>query len=124
MNRITKIIILILILIFIICIIITEINVRPKLALINDVKEIVEKIEKLNYKGEVKEIIIDNKYTLESNRYNVEGEGVIFLEEEYSVMLSRNGMCALKMPYSDEVMFQNEECPKYRLIDNKKVVID
>lgn len=124
MNKITKIIILILILIFIICIIITEINVRPKLALINDVKEIVEKIEKLNYKGELKEIIIDNKYTLESNHYNAEGEGVIFLEEEYSVMLSRNGMCALKMPYSDEVMFQNEECPKYRLIDNKKVVID
>ena len=123
MNGKTKIIIGLLIIIFLISIVITEINSRPKLSLIKDVEEIVEKIEKYNYKGEVVEIIIDDKYELNSKTYYVEGNGVIFLEEEYSVMLSRNGMCAIKMPYSDNVMFQEEECPNYRLVDGKKIVV-
>lgn len=124
MNNKTKIIILMIIVLFILIVILTEIKMRPKLSLINDVKNIVNILEEIDYKGEVIEIIIDNKFELNSNLYYVEGNGVIFLEEEYSVMLSRNGMCALKMPYSNEIMFQDEECPKYRLIDNKKVVID
>ena len=124
MKKISKVIILLAFLIFIILIVITEVKFRPKLNLINDVKEIVKNIEKFNYSDETIEIIINNEYEINSKVYEVKGEGVIFLEEEYSVMLSRDGMCALKMPYSDEIMFQEEECPKYRLIGNEKVVID
>ena len=124
MNCVTKIILVLIFCIFIILIVITEVDVRPKLSLINDVEKIVANIEKNNYKGETIEIIINNKYELGSKTYNVEGTGVIFLEEGYSVMLSRDGMCALKMPYSDEIMFQEEECPNYRLKNNEKVVID
>ena len=69
------------------------------------------------------EIVIDNQYELDSKTYYVEGNGIIFLEEDYSVMLSRNGMCAMKMPYSDKVMFQEEECPNYRLVEGKKIVV-
>lgn len=124
MSKISKIIILLVFIIFVILIVKTEIKIRPKLSLINDVEKIVKNIEELNYSGETIEIIIDNGYEVNSRNYDVKGEGVIFLEKEYSIMLSRNGMCALKMPYSDEVMFQEEECPKYRLIENEKVVIN
>lgn len=124
MNKKTYIIIGILILIFIILIVIKEITIRPKLSLIKDVENIVLNIEKYNYRGEVFEIVIDDEYVLDDKRYSVDGKGIIFLEEEYSVMLSRDGMCAIKMPYSEKIMFQEEECPNYRLVDGKKIVLD
>ena len=124
MNKISKVVILISIGIFVALVALKEVKVRPKLNLINDVKKIVANIENANYKGNILEILIDGGYELNSKKYTVDGEGVIFLEEDYSVMLSRDGMCAIKMPYSDKIMFQEAECPNYRLKDNKKVVID
>lgn len=108
----------------IIPIVINEIKLRPKLSLINDVKSIIKDIEKYDYHGETIEVIIDNKYTINNKEHKIKGQGVIFLEDNYSVMLSRNGMCAMKMSYSDEIMFQNEECPKYRLINGSKEKVD
>lgn|SRR5574344_804023 len=124
MDKKSKIILIVITIIMIIPIVINEIKLRPKLSLINDVKSIIKDIEKYDYHGETIEVIIDNKYTINNKEHKIKGQGVIFLEDNYSVMLSRNGMCAMKMSYSDEIMFQNEECPKYRLINGSKEKVD
>lgn len=111
------------IIVIIIPIIINEAKLRPKISLINDVKEIMYNIKDYRGNEEVIELIINNGYRLNEKYYKVEGNGVIFIEDEPSVMLSRNGMCAMKLPYSDKVMFQNEECPKYRLVNGEKKMI-
>ena len=123
MNIKEKIALGIIILIVIIPIVINEINIRTKLALINDVKEILVIINEYEYGKETKEIVIANEYEFDSKIYKVDGQGIIFLEENPSVMLSRDGMCAMKLPYKDEVMFQEEECPTYRLVNGEKVVV-
>ena len=107
----------------IIPIIVNEINLRPKLNLINDVKDIIEIVEKTELPVMPKEIIIDNGFEINGKKYNVKGHGVIFLEKNYSIMLSRNGMCALKMDYEEKVMFQKEECPNYRLVNGEKKIV-
>lgn len=124
MDKKSKIILIVITIIMIIPIVINEIKLRPKLSLINDIKSIIKDIEKYDYHGETIEVIIDNKYTINNKEHKIKGQGVIFLEDNYSVMLSRNGMCAMKMSYSDEIMFQNEECPKYRLINGSKEKVD
>lgn len=114
-----KIVLVVIITILVIPIIINEAKLRPKIKLINDVKSIVDKIEDYDYHGSTMEVLINNEYTINNKIYKIKGNGVIFLEDNYSVMLSRNGMCAMKMPYSDEIMFQEEVCPEYRLIDGE-----
>ncbi|HPF83510.1 MAG TPA: hypothetical protein PLV83_05055 [Bacilli bacterium] len=118
--------IIILIIIFLIVvsyIVIDQIKLRPKIELINDVKEIMNNIK--DYKtSETIEIVINNEYEFNKKTYKVKGKGVIFLEDKPSIMLSRNGMCAMKLPYSEDIMFQKEECPNYRLINNKKIIVE
>lgn len=120
-NR--NIILVAIVIIVLIPIIINEINMRPKLSLVNDVKKILKNIKDYDYKDETVEIVIDNGYTLNSKTYKIKGKGIIFIEENSSVMLSRNGMCAMKLPYSEDIMLQNEECPNYRLVDGEKMVV-
>lgn len=102
---------------------INEVKLRPKLKLINDVKNILENIEGYNSQENILEILIVDEYKIDGKTYKVKGNGVIFLEDSPSVMLSRNDMCAMKLPYSDEIMFQEEECPKYRLVNGEKVIV-
>lgn len=119
-----KIIIGVIIILIITPIIINEIVMRPRLALINDVNKIVEIIKKTELPVMTKEIVIDNGFKINNKNYEVKGRGVIFLEKNYSVMLSRNGMCALKMDYDDKIMFQKEECPNYRLVNGEKKIVN
>lgn len=122
MNIRNKIILLIIIVILLIPIVINEINLRPKLKLISDVEKILDNIEGYDSQENILEVLIVDEYKIDNKTYKVKGNGVIFLEDNPSVMLSRNGMCAMKLPYSDEIMFQEEECPKYRLINGEKVI--
>ena len=119
-----KIIIGVIIILIITPIIINEIVMRPRIALINDVNKIVEIIKKTELLVMTKEIFIDNGFKINNKNYEVKGRGVIFLEKNYSVMLSRNGMCALKMDYDDKIMFQKEECPNYRLVNGEKKIVN
>lgn len=123
MNKKTKLILVLIILIFVIAVIINEVKMRPKLNLINDVKKIYSNIENLEYKEETIEILINNKYIINNKEYIVKGHGVIFVEDNPSVMLSRNGMCAMKLPHNSNILFQDEECPNYRLINGEKIVV-
>lgn len=122
MKKKNIIIIIIVFLVLLIPIILNEISLRPKLSLIKDVEKILENIEGYSISKDIIEILINDGYKINNKHYNVKGKGVIFIEEKPSVMLSRNGMCAMKLPHSDDIMFQNEECPNYRLINGEKVV--
>ena len=117
-------IVTVIVLLIVIPIIINEYFLQRKLSLVNDVKNIVSILEKIEMPEMTKEILINNKYILNDKEYIVKGHGVIFLDSDYSVMLSRNGMCAMKLPYEEEVMFQKYECPEYRLVDGKIKKID
>ena len=117
-------IVTVIVLLIVIPIIINEYFLQRKLSLVNDVKNIVSILEKIEMPEMTKEILINNKYILNDKEYIVKGHGVIFLDSDYSVMLSRNGMCAMKLPYEEEVMFQKYECPEYRLVDGKIKRID
>ena len=117
-------IVTVIVLLIVIPIIINEYFLQRKLSLVNDVKNIVSILEKIEMPEMTKEILINDKYTLNDKEYIVKGHGVIFLDSDYSVMLSRNGMCAMKLPYEEEVMFQKYECPEYRLVDGKIKRID
>jgi len=119
-----KIIVGVIIILIITPIIINEVVMRPRLALINDVNKIVEIIKKTELPVMTKEIVIDNGFKINNKNYEVKGHGVIFLEKNYSVMLSRDGMCALKMDYDDKIMFQKEECPNYRLVNGEKKIVN
>ena len=119
-----KIIVGVIIILIITPIIINEVVMRPRLALINDVSEIIEIIKKTELPVMTKEIVIDNGFKINNKKYEVKGHGVIFLEKNYSVMLSRDGMCALKMDYDDKIMFQKEECPNYRLVNGEKKIVN
>lgn len=122
MSKKEKIVIIVIILLLSIPIIINEIKIRPKLNLINDVKKILKNID--DYKQEkdspTKEYIIDNGYTIDNKNYKVDGSGVIFVDNDSSVFLNRDGMCAMKVPYSEEIMIQYEKCPVYRVFNNIK----
>lgn len=67
-------------------IVINEINIRPKLNLINDVKKILKDIDnyELSEDGVAEEYIIDNGYTINDKSYTVKGTGVIFVDESNS----------------------------------------
>lgn len=123
MSRKYKIALVIIFLIFICAIVIKEIEMRPKLNLIKDVEKILKNIKNVKY-TETIEIIIDNGYVIDDKLYQVDGKGVIFIEDSTSVMLSRDGMCAMKLPYSDDIMLQEEVCPNYRLVDGEKIVVE
>lgn len=125
MSKREKILILIVLLVAIIPIIINEIKIRPKLNLINDVKKILKNIDTYKDSDEEisKEYLIDNGYTIDGKNYKVNGHGVIFIDKNSSVFLNRNGMCAMKLPYSEEVMIQYEECPVYRMFNGIKTPI-
>ena len=118
-----KLILTVIILIVIVPIIINYYFLRRKLSLIKDVESIVSILEKMELPETTEEIIINDGYTLNNKEYKVKGHGQIFLDKDYSIILSRNGMCALKLAYDDKVMFQKYECPTYRLEDGvlKKV---
>ena len=119
-----KILFIVILLVIIVPIIINYYFLRKKISLIKDVEKIVSILEKTDMPENTIEILIDNGYTLDNKEYKVKGQGVIFLESEYSVMLSRDGMCALKLPYDEKVMFQKYVCPKYRLVDGEIIKID
>lgn len=123
MPKSNKIILIIIGIAVLIPIIINEIHLRKKISLVNDVEEILNILADIKMPDATQEIIISDKYVIENKTYNVNGRGVIFLEENPSIMLSRDGMCALKLPYNDNVMFQEEECPNYRLVDGEKIVL-
>jgi len=125
MSKKEKILILIVFMAAAIPIVINEINIRPKLNLINDVKKILKNIDnyELTENGIAEEFIIDNGYTIHDTKYDVKGTGVIFIDEDNSVFLNRNGMCAMKVPYSKEIMIQYEECPIYRMFNGIKTPI-
>lgn len=123
MNMKSKIVLVIIVAALLIPIVINEVKLRPKLKLINDVKNILDNIEGYDSQGNIFEVLIVDEYKIDNKTYKVKGNGVIFFEDSPSVMLSRNGMCAMKLPYSDEIMFQEEECPKYRLVNGEKVIV-
>ena len=116
--------IIIVLFIVVVPIAINEINMRPKLELAHDVSKILENIK--SYEKEslyTEESLIENGYFLGNDYYEVEGNGVIFVEDSPSIFLSRKGRCAMKLPYSDKIMSQDEICPKYRLINGIKAPI-
>jgi hypothetical protein len=121
MPRSNKIILTVIALIAITFVIINEANIRPKLNLVNDAKKLKEVLENMKLPEDTKQIIIDNSYKIDNKTYDFKGYGVIFLEENYSFFLQRNDMCTMKLPYSEEIMFQDEPCPEYRLFNNIKI---
>lgn len=125
MSKKEKLLILIVLVAAVVPIIINEIKIRPKLNLINDVKKILKNINnyELNEDGIAEEYIIDNGYTIHGDKYAVKGTGVVFLDKSNSVFLNRDGMCAMKVPYSEEIMIQYEECPVYRMFNGIKTPI-
>jgi|GEM_PF-3979898 len=125
MSKKEKILILVVFMAAVIPIVINEINIRPKLTLINDVKKILKNIDsyELNDDSIAEEFIINNGYTIHNDEYYVKGTGVIFMDKSNSVFLNRNGMCAMKVPYSEDIMIQYEECPVYRLFNGIKTPI-
>ncbi|MEG0909510.1 MAG: hypothetical protein RSH78_04015 [Bacilli bacterium] len=123
MPKSNKIIILVIAFIAITFITINEIRMRPKLNLVNDAKKIKEIIKKTNKQNKEEQIIINNQYKIENKKYKIKGTGVIFLEENYSFFIGRNNMCAMKMTYSNDIMFQNKPCPTYRMFNSIKLPI-
>ena len=124
MKRKDKIIVIIIFLVLIIPIIINEINIRPKLKLIDDVEKILLNYSKIDKSNDSPyEVIINNGYKIDNKYTEVEGTGVIFVDKDVSVMLSRNNMCAMKLPYQDKIMFQNESCPQYKMFNGIKLPI-
>lgn len=125
MSKKEKILILVVFIAAAIPIAINEINIRPKLNLINDVKKILKNIDsyKLTENDIAEEFIIDDGYTIHGDHYDVNGTGVIFIDKSNSVFLNRDGMCAMKVPYSDDIMIQYEECPVYRMFNGIKTPI-
>ena len=124
MKKQDKLIFIGILLIIIIPITINYYFLRKKLSLIEDVEDIVSIIEELELPESTYEIVIDNGYTLNNKKYKVKGHGQIFLDKDYSIFLSRDGMCALKLAYDKKVMFQNDECPNYKLVDGVLKKID
>ena len=124
MQKQDRIILIGILLVIIVPIVINYYFLRKKLSLIKDVENIVNILESIDLPEKTEEIIIDDGYTLNNKKYKVKGHGQIFLDKDYSVFLSRDGMCALKLAYEKEVMFQKEECPKYRLEDGILKKID
>lgn len=120
-----KALILIVFIVVAVPIVINEINIRPKLNLINDVKKILKNVDKykLAEDGIAEEYVIDNGYNIDNTKYTVKGTGVIFLDESNSVFLNRDGMCAMKVPYSEDIMIQYTECPVYRMFNGIKTPI-
>ena len=104
-------------------VVINEINTRPKLNLVKDAKKIKEVLENTKRNGH-EEIIINDGYKINDKKYNVKGYGVIFLESDYSFFLQRDGMCVMKMIYSDDIMFQDTPCPEYRMVRQFKLPLD
>jgi hypothetical protein len=125
MSKKEKVLILIVFIVAVVPIVINEIKIRPKLNLINDVRKILKNMDnyELNDDGVAEEYIIDNGYTIHGDKYDVKGTGVIFLDKSNSVFLNRNGMCAMKVPYSEDIMIQYEECPVYRMFNGIKTPI-
>ena len=125
MSKKEKILILIVFIAAVVPIAINEIKIRPKLNLINDVKRILKNIDsyELTEAGIAEEYIIDNGYTIHNTNYNVKGTGVMFIDKSNSVFLNRDGMCAMKVPYSNDIMIQYEECPVYRMFNGIKTPI-
>lgn len=106
--------------------IILKILNNPKNRLIKDGYKIKEVLDKYTMPSNIEEVLIDNGFVLDNNEYKVKGTGVIFLEEDYSFMLSNNNMCVMYLSHEDiygsKLMFQEENCPNYRLIDGNKEV--
>lgn len=100
---------------------INEKNLRPKINLVKDAEKIKKQLESLELPKKAEQIIIDNSYKLNNVKHKIDGYGVIFFEEYYSFFLQRDNMCTMKLPYSDDIMFQDEPCPEYRLFNNIKI---
>lgn len=110
-------ILLVLILVIILPIIINEVYSYEKKNLIKDAKNILKNITE--YENEYKEIVIDNQYILGNKSYKVNGTGVIFLDDD-TFFLGTDDKCIMKLNYSDELMYQEEECPIYRMFNGIK----
>lgn len=121
MPRSNKIILTVIALIAITFVIINEANTRPKINLVNDAKKLKQVLENMKLPDKTEQILIEDSYKIDDKTYNFKGYGVIFLEEDYSFFLQRNDMCTMKLPYSDDIMFQDEPCPEYRLFNNIKI---
>lgn len=121
MPRSHKIIIMVIAIIALTIIFINEKNLRPKVNLVKDAEKIKKEIEALNPPKKAEQILINNSYILNNIKYKVDGYGVIFLEDDYSFFLQRDNMCTMKLPYSDEIMFQDVPCPEYRLFNDVKI---
>ena len=116
-----KIILFIIALIAVSFVIINEANTRPKLNLVNDAKKLKQILENMKLPEDTKQILINDSYQIDDKTYDFKGYGVIFLEKNYSFFLQRNDMCTMKLPYSDDIMFQDEPCPEYRLFHDIKI---
>lgn len=116
-----KILIMVITLTAITIIFINEKNLRPKINLVKDAEKIKKQLESLELPKKAEQIIIDNSYKLNNVKHKIDGYGVIFFEEDYSFFLQRENMCTMKLPYSDDIMFQDEPCPEYRLFNNIKI---
>lgn len=116
-----KIIIMVIALTALTIIFLNERNIRPKINLVKDAEKIKKQIETLKLPKITKQILIDNSYMINNIKHKINGYGVIFLEEDYSFFLQRDNMCVMKLPYSDDIMFQDVPCPEYRLFNNVKI---
>lgn len=105
----TKIIIACLVLIFIVAVVINEINMRPKVNLVKDVEKIYEIVKNSEDYDEAM-IIIDNGFDYKGKHYEFKGQGRIYVGKDPIVALERNGKCAMKLPYNEDVMFQESVC--------------
>ena len=90
MSKKEKILILIVFVAAAVPIVINEINIRPKLNLINDVKKILKNIDsyELTDDGIAEEFIVYDGYTIHGDHYDVKGTGVIFIDKSNSVFLN------------------------------------
>lgn len=93
---------------------------QPKQILIRSGNKIKNIIEKKAKKNQLEQILINYNYKIDNKTYNTFGKGVIFLEDNYSFFLEFCGKCIIKMPYEDELMFQDSACPIYRMFSGIK----
>lgn len=92
--------------------------------LINNANKIKKNIESINRKNKSEQIIISNNYLIDNKMYNSIGQGVIFLEDNYSFFLEYDNKCIMKLPYEEDLMYQKEPCPIYRMFSGIKFKID